>query len=148
MLEDMRGDAERVAYRAEVLVNFNNDQEADWAMNVHQLRRIKAKVDDMGKQLCKLQELEPGLPAADQDAIRQAAPLVQYMADNTTDAINYLNRHQGALWAPTYKLYTQNLDNEATALSQRIRNDEHALNVSERAGYYQKNLGMLEVFGK
>ena len=149
LLNDMRTESQRVADRATMLDNLANEPNVtDWDMQAHQLRRIKAEVDRLGRQLHRLQGIAPTLPPADQQAVSQAAPLVQYMADNTDDAINYLNAHTDGFWTPRYRDYTQNLDTEARTLARTVHSDEHLGNVEERAPYYQKNLGMLIVFGK
>ena len=47
LLKDIREDAQRVHYHARVIEDFTNSQEADWEAHAHELRRIKAEVDDM-----------------------------------------------------------------------------------------------------
>ena len=53
LLKDIREDAQRVHYHARVIEDFTNSQEADWEAHAHELRRIKAEVDDMGRRLCQ-----------------------------------------------------------------------------------------------
>ena len=126
LLNDMRYDAHKVAYHADNLENFATNTEIDWQLHADQLTRIKHEVNDMGQRLCRLEAIEGAVAPWQRTAIRQVAPLVQYMADNTDDAINYVNAHQGEFWVPSYSRNVQNLDTEATTVARRVHNDEEA----------------------
>lgn len=148
-LNDIRQDAQRIAYRAsELKAMENNPEQTDWEAYGRLLNHIKAEVDDMGRRLSWLETVQSQVPPAQKTAVRQAAPLVRYMADNTDDAINYLNSHKGDFWAPSYERYTRNLSTEATTLARRIHTDERFAQVEDRDQYLQRNVGMLTVFGK
>jgi len=146
LLKDIPEDAQRVRYHAGVIEDFTNSQQADWEAHAHELRRIKAEVDDMGRRLGRLEMNEGATTPWEQQAIHQAAPLVQFLADNTDDAIYFLNAHQGDLWSPRYKQNAENLSAEASAIAQSIGHDE-ALRKTENS-YLRRNLGMLVMYGK
>jgi hypothetical protein len=145
LLKDIREDAQRVRYHAGVIQNLSDNDESLWGAQEHELRRIKAEVDDMGRRLCALEINQQAVAPWEQRAIRQATPLIRYLADNTDDAILFANRHQSALWSPRYKQNAQNLYGEASALTQTIGRSA-ARQKSENA-YLRRNSGMLEVFG-
>ncbi|HJT87775.1 MAG TPA: hypothetical protein VJ732_07955 [Bryobacteraceae bacterium] len=120
LLNGMRQDANGVADHAAKLEMFATEPNLSWQAHADQLTRIKAEVNDMGMRLCRLQVIQRVSEPWQRQITRRAAPLVQYMADNTEDAINYLNAHQGDFWVPAYRMYTRNLYTEATTLARRI----------------------------
>lgn len=129
LLEAIRHDTQRVEYRASVLENYQIDSAADWGANAHQLRRIRAEVDDIGKRLCRLEQLRRGTSAWEQRAIAEARPLVQYMADNTNDAIRNLDAHNDDFFYVSHRNYAQNLWKEARTLDRIVnRHYEQAAN--------------------
>lgn len=124
LLKDMRYDARRVNYHADKLEQFAMNPQIDWQIHADQLNLVKARVDDMGKRLCRLEEIRRVATPDQQQAIRRTAPLVRYMADNTDAAIHYLNAYQNNFWTPAYRTYVQNLTNESHTLSHRIHQEE------------------------
>ena len=71
---------------------------------------------------------------------------MQFLADNTDDAINFVNAHQGDFWSPRYKQNAQNLSAEASALAQSIGHDQ-AVQKAENS-YLRRNRGRLAFFGQ
>jgi hypothetical protein len=143
LLNEMRYDAHRVAYHADNLKNYELNPEIDWQLHADQLVKIKREVNDMGKRLCRLEVIRGAIAPWEQNAVRQVAPLVQYMADNSTDAINYLNAHQGEFWVPSYRLEVRNLNTEAHTLARKVHNDENLAGLSQK----EMNAGMYPVIG-
>ena len=131
LLRDMHDDAARASRAAEVLQTAAQNPDESWASRAYQLSSIRAEVDDMGKRLCRLEAIRRVAAPWQQQAIDQIAPLVQYMADNTDDAIHYLNTHQAAYWTPAYRTYSGKLYAEATALRRQIHFDRSAAIQSE-----------------
>ena len=124
LLNDMRYDAQRVAHHATNLEDFAMNSDIDWQFHADQLTKIKREVDDMGKRLCRLEVIEGAVAPWQQAAINQMAPVVQLMADNTDDAINYMNAHQGEFWVRSYRMNVQNLDTEASTVARKVHRDE------------------------
>jgi hypothetical protein len=131
LLKDMRYDSLLASHHAAVLQTVALNPDESWASRAYQLSRIRAEVDDMGKRLCRLETIRRAVAPWEQQAIEQIAPLIQDMADNAADAINYLNAHQAAYWTPSYRVYTENLYTEATMLHKRIRRDHELGKQSE-----------------
>jgi hypothetical protein len=133
LMNTMRYDARRAADHAFALENYTNESSlVDWTSHSYQLNRIKSEVDDMGKRLCTLESIQSVTVPREQQLVAQVAPLVQELADNTTDAIRYLNAHQDDLWNPTYKAYTHNMNTEAREISHVINQNEHMTRLRER----------------
>jgi hypothetical protein len=141
LLNDMRADANQVANQAAQLENFSRNPEVDWQLDADYLVQIKQEVNDMGKRLCRLETIKRVTAPWEQDAIRRTAPLVQYMADNTEDAINYVNAHENQLWTPPYRVYAQNLDTEAHTLAHRINNQEEVAHLNQQLARVENNAG-------
>lgn len=102
---------------ADQLVAYNRGHDVDWEIQSDQLDIIKQEVNDMGAKLCRLESIRRVLAPWQQTEIDRIAEEVQLMADNTQDAIVYLDGHQEELWVPSYQNYAKNLDNEAGALT-------------------------------
>ena len=126
LLKDMRQDALQVGDRASLLRNFAVSPEVYRDSHAIELRRIRADVNDMGRRLNQLQAMQGTVAPWQQRAIQQAAPLVQFMADNTTDAIKYMNAHQGGFWAASYRQDVHRLDKEAHTLAKDIHIDKRS----------------------
>ena len=124
LLNDMRYDANRVDYHAQQMDNFAYHPAFAWNTTGIELRRIRARVNDMGKRLCKLERMQSALPVAEQQAIQNVAPVVQEMADNTDAAIRFRNAHHSGLWAPSFTANAQNLHTEANVVMHRISRSE------------------------
>ncbi len=127
----MRDDALRVSHGAAVLQILAQNPDESWASQTSELSSIQEEVDDMGKRLYRLQTMERAIEPWQQHAVNQIAPLVRYMADNTDDAIHYLNVHQESFWAQPYRTYTGNLYAEATLLNRQIHRDQRIARQSE-----------------
>jgi hypothetical protein len=85
-----------------------------------ELNAIKAQVDDMGTKLCRLETIRRVLAPWQQQEVDQIATRVQLLADNTEDAIHYLNEHQNRLWTSTYQMYSRNLYDQADKLTHSV----------------------------
>lgn len=108
-LQDMQRDAQRIAEQASI-----------------NRTPTRADIDDLGMRLQWLESVEALITPAQRQATCEAAPLVQSMADGSTD----------------------NLTATAAALEETIASNERVAKQEEHASYLQRNLGMLEVFGK
>lgn len=114
-------------------------------MHADQLYSVKNEVEDMGKQLCRLESIQNVLPRDEQHprTIQRVAPLVQLLADNTSDAIRYLNAHEGDFWNPVYQKYALNLNYEADRISDAIqqtdKRDENR--IGQNQTYLSEGLG-------
>jgi hypothetical protein len=146
LLEDVRTNADQVAHHASVLQGYATDPDVDWEMHADQLFRVKSEVDNMGKELCRLETIQSVLPRDEQHprTIQRVAPLVQLLADNTTDAIHYLNAHEGDFWAPVYQKYALNLNDEANSISHDIHHVEKRIGfgITQSRTYSDEDLGI------
>jgi hypothetical protein len=142
LLNDVWRDAGQIALRTGSLENLANAPNVDRGIQDRELYLIQDKVNDMNNRLVRLEGMEQSLPAAEQRAINEAAPLVQSMTGDTAAAI-------GDLEAGTqYGGYAQMLNEEAKTVAREINTGVQTADLQQRGAYYQKNLGMLEAFGR
>jgi len=123
LLKDIQQDARQVEDRAMRLEDYERAPDLDWGPHIHQLNRIRSAVNDMGRQPSRLQAIEGPLAPAEQQAIRDVTPIVQAMADNTTDALEHVKTYQGQFWSAPVKASTHSIESEATELLKTIRAD-------------------------
>lgn len=120
IFQDLETLARQTRYDADQLVTYNRGHEGDWEVQADQLNILKQEVNDMGTKLCRLESIRRVLAPWQQAEVDRIAGEVQLMADNTQDAIAYLNGHERELWAPAYQNYENNLYNEAGSLAESL----------------------------
>ena len=124
LLNDMRYDALQVRHHSRLMQQFADHTQFTWDTEGIELQRIKAEVDDMGKRLSRLQQIEGTISPSEQHAVERLAPEVRYMADNTDAAINYRNAHETDFWATSFMQNAKNLNQEAKTASRIIHRGE------------------------
>jgi hypothetical protein len=121
LFEGAQTDAQQIKDHAERLQTFSDDPEVDWQAHVNQLDQLRSEVNDMGKKLCRLETIRRVVAPWQKKTIDRIAANVPLMADNTQDAILYVNTHQDFLLNPTYWRYADNLYSEGSSLNQSVR---------------------------
>jgi len=134
ILKEVRGDALQAESHADQLRSYDLNQDLDWQAHSAQLTQLKAEVNDIGAKLCRLETIRSAASPWEQQATDRTAVLAREMANNTEQAINYMNSNHLNLWSPTYEQYATNLYHESSRLSQTIGNFEKLakLNREER----------------
>jgi hypothetical protein len=145
LLNGIAADAHQVQSQADQLRALDRTPDISWQSDASQLTQIKAKVNDMGQKLCRLQVIRPAVLPWQQKATNQVASLVLLMKDNTQDAINYLNNNRLDLWNPTYRQYAVNLSNEASHASHTVNNYVEYAKVHQREQQLEQALGTKKV---
>jgi hypothetical protein len=74
---------------------------------------IRHEVNDMGRKMCRLENMSSATGSDQQNAVNRVASSLPLIANNTENAINFLNNHQNTLWLPMYRSYVDNLYREA-----------------------------------
>ncbi len=113
LFDNIRTEAQHARFRADRIRAENRFNQTDWVIQGDQLTLLRHNVNVMGKDLCQLQSMQSSLAPWQQADVRRIASVLPMMADNTTDAINFLNTHQIDLWLPAYHVYFRNLSSEA-----------------------------------
>ena len=124
LLQQVQSEATQVRQHASVLKHLARNVDFGWESQVDQLDLVKAEVNDMGAKLCRLTVIRRVAAPWQQAAIDRITPELQMIANNADDAIQFVNRHQEALWQPVYTRYVDNLYQEANSVSNTVNNFE------------------------
>ncbi len=77
----------------------------EWRSHAAKLDQIKTHVNEIGKLLKQMSDLNAEGSPWQQEAIRQIDPLLRSMADNLTSTIDHLNKNQNKVHLPPYRDY-------------------------------------------
>ena len=114
LLEDARNEALELANDAEDCQTLTASDDK-WVTHALMLARVKGHVDNMVLIIDKLNKAEKSGSALQEQAVQQMLPLVKELSDNTTAAINHLNRNKSR---PVSEAYTQYLEKNAETARQ------------------------------
>ncbi len=126
LLNNVRADAAKIETESNRLQSFVDDPVAiNWQDHADRLSRIRAHVDDISAKLCRLDEIRNSVAPWQKKAIDETGRETTLLADNTADAIHFLNGHQNFPWSPMYVKYANNIVAQSTALVNSLGNYEH-----------------------
>jgi len=123
LLKDIQEDARRVEDRALILEDYESTPNLDWGPHIYQLNRIRSEINHMGKRLSQLEAIEGRMAAGEQKAFSDVMPIIQEMAENTTDTLNQVKTYQAQFWSAPVKMSTQSIESDATTLVKTIGSD-------------------------
>ena len=139
--ESVARDAAAVLDRAARLDTFSRQPDVSWQSHGVELDAIKARVNDMGSKLCRLETIRRVLDPWQQREVDRIANRVQLLADNTQDAIQYLNTYQSRLLMPAYEMYSRNLYEQADKLTHSVDNAVAYAKASHEYGKLSQKMG-------
>lgn len=120
LFQQIQSDAQKASYHADKLASYNLDPQLDWTVHAEQLSSLKSEVNDMGKKLCRLAQIQRVGSPWQQAEIKRINKYVRLMANSTQDAILFGGSHTNELWLPVYQRYTNIIFNEAQSLSRSV----------------------------
>ncbi len=91
----------------------------------------------MRDRLCRLKVIQIVVTAGENKVIAVVGPQVAAMATNTNRALDHVKRHEGELWSESYRICTQNLDNEAVTVKGRIDRGEQLSELRTRESEFE-----------
>lgn len=103
LLDQIRADAARVQDQAELLPRLSTDTGRTWESHADALMTIRDQVNDMGSRLCRLKSIRTSVLPWQHEAIDRAEAAVRELANNTRQAIDYLNENQSRFFAESYR---------------------------------------------
>lgn len=142
LLATLEYDATHVSRNAERLQSLTADPNIGKQAHAKLLNQIRAEVNEMGRKLTRLEAIRNSVAPWEQKAIDQAAPAIRLMADNTQDAMHFLNTNPEETWKPIYGKYVTNLFNEASGLGSTVRRYEEYARIHSEDQHMQKALDM------
>ena len=129
LLNDVWWDAGQIAVRTGSLQTYADSPNVDRGVQDRQFQQIRSEVADMSNRLVQLDGMEQSLPASEQRAINEAAPVVRSMVNDTADAFGDLKADI------QYGGYTQILNDEARTVERDIDDGEHTADLRQSASY-------------
>lgn len=142
LLDDVAVEAYWTSYHADQLQNFSVD--VDWQEHADALNAIRAEVNDMGTQLCRLETIKRVVSPWEQKAINDAAPLITEMANEAQAAITYLNQNHNHLLNPTYHAYSEAMYQQSTRLTGQMNEFDSFGKVHQQDLRLEKSLGLIK----
>jgi hypothetical protein len=141
ILESIRLDAAK-AHRQAALIKSYDPLSISWQSHAETLTAIKGAVNDMGRKLCRLEQIRRVVAPWQQQAIDRIAPQITLMANSTEDAINFLNANEGNFWEPAYVRYTDNIAQDSGRVSKSVTNFEEYAKARREETNLEKTLGV------
>lgn len=140
LFQQVQADAQDAQYHADKLSSFERNLNINWQLHDGELSYIKTDVNDMGAKLCRLEVIRDAVAPWQKAEINRIATRVRLMADNTQDAILYVNAHQGELWLQPYRRYPENIYNDARSLTRSLNEAVTYAGVSKEYRGLRKDL--------
>lgn len=142
LLDDMASQARHTRDDADQLQTVMSNAESDWQIQAQELSQIRVAVNDMGQKLCRLEAIHRVASPWEQKAIDQAAPLIAEMANDTENAITFLNNHQNDLFMPAYTSLGTDLYRRSASLAKSVTEFEKFGQVHQEDLRLEKTLGL------
>lgn len=115
-----------------------------WESHARKIEMVKEHVNETGKLLARLKEMEPVGSPWQQTAIKRIEPLLKELAANTETTINYLNENKMKIHFTEFKDYVKANYELATDLDALIRD---FVNYGEAKEKFERLSHRLEVTG-
>jgi DNA repair exonuclease SbcCD ATPase subunit len=94
--------------------------DVSWQTHAEALDRIKGDVNSMARVVDKLKETRASGSQLQEQAVDRVMPLLKQLAQNTTDAINYLNQNRTRPLSDPYTEYLQENADTAHELASTV----------------------------
>ncbi|MEZ5356834.1 MAG: hypothetical protein R2762_29705 [Bryobacteraceae bacterium] len=120
LLDNVRRDASEVQDHAAKLESFENIAEVHWQSHAEELNGIKAAVNRMSENLCRLETIKPSTSEWQRGAIDTAMKTEHLLASEATAGIGMVNARGGDLWSPEYGGIVRALYTNSSELQARI----------------------------
>lgn len=121
LFDEIRVRAHRVQDHAATLESFTRSMsQPSWQSHAGELTQVKAQVNEMGEDLCRLHTIRRVTEPWQQNAIDSITPKIVKMAARTESMIGFVNDHRQNLAHPNYRddamvLYEQSIALRKTA---------------------------------
>ena len=119
LLSDARTQAYQIRTDAETMVTYTMSN-TSWQSHATAVDLMKQHVNAAGATLAKLDDAKKNASPWQATAIDRIRPLLKEIADNTQNAISYLNKNPNKLTTGEYKDYIEATADQAAQLSSLI----------------------------
>ena len=142
LLDQVRVDAMKARSRADKLEQFDMEPTISWHSHARQLTVIKQEVNDMGRKLCRLEQIRRVVAPWQQQTIDRIAPQIKLMADSAEDAIVFLNRNESSFWEPVNQKYAANIAQDSGRIVRSVTDFEKYVKAHNEETHLQQTLGL------
>ncbi len=126
LLKDINHEAYDARKQASELEMLARNPMSDWQDQAVDLTQIRADVNHMGQNLCRLESIRGQLSSDEQSTVDKTARKAKEMAIFTQDAIVFLNGHESQLWSPYYHAYVQNVYKDAKGVNRIVNHSRES----------------------
>jgi hypothetical protein len=119
-------------------------RDGNWSpeTQAYRLETVKEEVNQMGREMSKLEQERGTLRLWEQQAIDRSLPLLQEIAANTESAITYFNANKSHLWAETYRGYVEDVRQDSEQISKTVKGYLKYAKLEDQKQRLQENLEM------
>lgn len=143
LLSSIRDDAAKIRDLSDQVNNYTKEPDLiDWRLHADKLRQIKSNINDIGAKVCRLETIRSAVLPWQQRVIDRIAHTDRLMANNTEDAINFLNGHHEGLWLAPYPKYAKNLYSESDSIASYVGNSVEMAKLRQEQMRLHKKLNM------
>ena len=142
LLARVESQASTVSDHAEKLAQFANRPELSWRSHARELTAIREEVNDMGRNLCRLQAIRHTVSPWQRQAINRVTPLLATIAQNTERAVMTLNDNHNTLWSTDYSEYVADLSDDSSQLARTVSDFREYARLHRELRQVRTDLGM------
>jgi hypothetical protein len=145
LLLEAKKQASLISADATLLRSYTGQSNLDWTTHGKQITRMKNHIDAAAKTVVALDELKSQAAPWQVAAISRILPYMREMAEDTTSAIEYLNKYQSRFSGQEYKDYVAANSDMSRELASLIA---QFVDYGNSKGNYEKLQQKLELPGK
>ena len=109
-----------VSRHSDELLCLTRDHKTNWESHAYYLNNLRHDINTLGRMLSELEQLKPRASEAQQMAIERARPHLVALANETTEALDFIRAGHRNLWQPQYKETVADLSDQAHILYQTV----------------------------
>jgi tetrahydromethanopterin S-methyltransferase subunit G len=120
LLRQIRSLSVQLAEDSDFLELNSRWNQLDWRSHAWRLDQIGDRVNAMGENLQRLQEIQSMIAPWQQKALERVMPNAVALASHTEEAIAHLNDHQGNLWVLPYTDHVSAMSDHAEDIKKTV----------------------------
>ncbi|MBZ5689634.1 MAG: hypothetical protein LAP86_31945 [Acidobacteriia bacterium] len=102
------------------LLTLTRNHKTNWESHAYYLNNLRHEINGLGRMLSELEQSKPQASEAQQMAIERARPHLVALANETTEALDFVRAGRRNLWQPQYKETVADLSEQAHILYQTV----------------------------
>lgn len=140
VLKDVEHQAWDLSGHADTLQTASRNSRSTREFHAEELERVRQDVNAIGSEMQRLQGLEPGESAWEQETVTRVMPLLRQVAATTGRTIGYLNEYPGRIGFAEYGHLTKELSDQSTDLSKALHDSIHLAELRAKEDHLRAQL--------